>query len=287
MMPYNSTAGNPSFSLHSWVSDIIGKVMILFFYVGLDRELERVSIMGISGIPDVRRGNDLVEVIIKATKNQGISILDKDIIVVTQKIVSKAEGRLLDLKRVTPSSFASRLGRKVGKDPRVVEAILREARRIVRMDRDVIIAETRHRLVCANAGVDQSNVHADTVSLLPINPDRSAQHIREGLKRRLNVDVVVIISDTFGRPWREGLTDVAIGVAGLKPLLDYRGKRDPYGYELRVTAMAIADELASAAELVMGKTSSIPVAIIRGYSYPVGEGSGQELIRPRERDLFR
>ncbi|MEM3584286.1 MAG: coenzyme F420-0:L-glutamate ligase, partial [Nitrososphaerales archaeon] len=173
------------------------------------------------------------------------------------------------------------------KDPRMIEVILREAKRIVRMKKGVIIAETRHGFVCANAGVDKSNVKGkDIVSLLPINPDKSAQLIKDGIKRKLKVDVAVIISDTFGRPWREGQTNVAIGVAGLEPILDYRGKKDNYGYTLKATAIAIADELASAAELVMGKLRKIPIAIIRGYKYNEGKGSIKSLIRPRSRDLF-
>ncbi|MEM3437080.1 MAG: coenzyme F420-0:L-glutamate ligase [Nitrososphaerales archaeon] len=246
-----------------------------------------IRIIGIEGIPEVNPGNDIASLIANSIQKQGIKIIDKDIIVVTHKIVSKAEGRLIDLKKIKPSDFALKISKYGKKDPRMIEVILREAKRIVRMKKGVIIAETRHGFVCANAGVDKSNVKGkDIVSLLPINPDKSAQLIKDGIKRKLKVDVAVIISDTFGRPWREGQTNVAIGVAGLEPILDYRGKKDNYGYTLKATAIAIADELASAAELVMGKLRKIPIAIIRGYKYNEGKGSIKSLIRPRSRDLF-
>lgn len=247
-----------------------------------------IKIIGIKGIPEVEPGDDIADLIIDSVQNQGIKIMDKDIIVVTHKIVSKAEGRLIDLKKINPSDFALKISKRRKKDPRMVEVILREAKRIVRMERGVIIAETRYGFVCANAGVDKSNVKGeDTVSLLPIDPDKSARRIRDEIKRRLSVDVAVVISDTFGRPWREGQTNIAIGVAGLEPMLDYRGKKDSYDYTLKVTAIAMADELASAAELVMGKVGMVPVAIVRGYQYTEKEGSIKSLIRPRSRDLFR
>ncbi|MEM3383119.1 MAG: coenzyme F420-0:L-glutamate ligase [Nitrososphaerales archaeon] len=249
--------------------------------------LPEIKIIGIEGIPEVKIGSDIASLIANSIKKQGIKILNNDIIVVTHKIVSKAEGRIVDLKKIKPSDFALKISKRRKKDPRMVEVILREAKRIVRMDRGMIIAETRHGFVCANAGVDKSNVKGeDMVSLLPINPDRSAQLIKDGIKRKLNVDVAVIISDTFGRPWREGQTNVAIGVAGLEPILDYRGKKDNHGYTLKATAIAVADELASAAELVMGKLKKIPIAIIRGYKYNEGKGSIKSLIRPRLKDLF-
>lgn len=247
-----------------------------------------IKVIGIKGIPEVKIGDNLANIIVNSIQRQGIKIMNKDVIVVTHKIVSKAEGRLVDLKMIKPSDFALKISKRRKKDPRMVEVILREAKRIVRMERGVIIAETRHGFICANAGVDKSNVKGeDMVSLLPINPDKSAELIRDEIKRRLNADVAVIISDTFGRPWREGQTNIAIGVAGLEPILDYRGKRDSYGYTLKVTAIAIADELASAAELVMGKVGMVPIAIIRGYQYTEGEGSVKSLIRPRSKDLFR
>jgi len=244
-----------------------------------------ITIIGIKGIPEVKPGDDLAGMIIDATQRQGIQLIDRDILIVTHKIVSKAEGRLVDLKEITPSKFA--LIASGEKDPRMVEVVLREAKRIARMDRGIIIAETSHGFVCANAGVDKSNIEGEMVSLLPINPDKSARYIRAEIKKRLKVDVAVVISDTFGRPWREGQTNIAIGVAGMEPILDYRGKKDAHGYLLKVTSIAIADELASAAELVMGKLIMTPAAIIKGYPYIISEGSSSPLIRPNTKDLFR
>lgn len=254
----------------------------------VDQDLSsEIKIIGIEGIPEVKPGSDIASLIANSIQRQGIKIMNKDIIVVTHKIVSKAEGRLVDLKKIKPSDFALKISKYRKKDPRIIEVILRESKRIVKMKRGIIIAETRHGFVCANAGVDKSNVKGkNKVSLLPINPDKSAKFIKDGIKKRLNVDVAVIISDTFGRPWREGQTNVAIGVAGLEPILDYRGKMDSHGYMLKSTAIAIADELASAAELVMGKLKKVPIAIIRGYQYNEGKGSIKSLIRPRSRDLF-
>jgi coenzyme F420-0:L-glutamate ligase/coenzyme F420-1:gamma-L-glutamate ligase len=211
-----------------------------------------------------------------------------DVVVVTQKVVSKAEGRLVALATITPSPFAQAIAAAHGKDPRHVEVVLRESRRIVRMDRGILIAETRHGFICANAGVDASNVPGtDVVSLLPEDPDASAERIRAGLRARLGVEVGVVVSDTFGRVWRLGQTNVAIGVAGVRPLVDYVGQRDPYGYDLRVTQLAVADEIAAAAELVMGKVSGVPVAVVRGLAHLLGEGRARDLVRPPETDLFR
>ncbi|MGQ9719185.1 MAG: coenzyme F420-0:L-glutamate ligase [Nitrososphaerales archaeon] len=249
---------------------------------------EEIRIIGIEGIPEVESGDDIASLIIAASKKQGLDIMDNDIIVVAHKIVSKAEGRIADLKKVSPSEFALKISKGRNKDARMVEVILREAKKIVRTERGVIIAETRHGFVCANAGVDKSNVKGeDMVSLLPKNPDKSARKIRDEIRKRLSVDVAVIISDTFGRPWREGQTNVSIGVSGLEPILDYKGRKDSYGYVLKVTAIAIADELASAAELAMRKTGMVPVAIVRGYQYLKGDGTIKSLIRPHNKDLFR
>jgi coenzyme F420-0:L-glutamate ligase/coenzyme F420-1:gamma-L-glutamate ligase len=207
---------------------------------------------------------------------------------VTHKIVSKAEGRLVDLRSVEPSAFAKGFAARYGRDPRQIEVVLRESRRVVRMERGLIIAETHHGFVCANAGVDASNVPGDdTVCLLPVDPDASAARLREALRARIESDLAVIISDSFGRPWREGITNVAIGVAGMEPLADYRGRRDPYGYPLEASILAVADELAAAAELVMGKTEGMPVAIIRNYPYKPGPGRALDLLMAPERDLFR
>ena len=248
----------------------------------------QVQIIAVAGMPEVRTGDDLAALILEAARGQGADIEDGDVLVVTQKVVSKAEGRLVDLRQVEPSPHARELAAQTGKDARLLEVILRESRRIVRQEGGVIICETKHGFVCANAGVDTSNVGGGMVSLLPQNPDQSAERIRAAIQeRRAGISVAVIVSDTFGRPWREGHTNVAIGVAGMSPIKGYVGQRDPHGYVLRVSTMAVADELAAAAELVMGKLSRVPVAIVRGFDYQRAEGSAQELIRPAERDLFR
>ena len=209
---------------------------------------------------------------------------------VTQKIVSKAEGRLVDLKTITPSAFAVEFAGHSGKDARLVELVLRESRSVVRMDaeRGIMITETKHGFVCANAGIDSSNVGPEgTVCLLPEDPDASCRRIRDAIGKATGADVAVIISDTFGRPWREGHTNVAIGIAGMSPFVNYVGQKDSFGYELRVSTLCVADELAAAAELVQNKLDGVPVTIVRGYDYPRGEGSSRDLIRPREMDLFR
>ena len=246
-----------------------------------------VQVIGIAGMPEVRPGDDLAALILEAARGQGVEIEDGDVLVVTQKIVSKAEGRLVDLREVEPSSQAQEMAARTGKDPRLLEVILGESQRIVRQERGVIICETKHGFVCANAGVDTSNVGGGVVSLLPENPDQSAERIRAAIQEKKGTSIAVIISDTFGRPWREGHTNVAIGLAGMSPVKDYVGQTDPHGYVLRVSTMAVADELAAAAELVMEKLSRVPVAIVRGFDYQRAEGSARELIRPRERDLFR
>jgi coenzyme F420-0:L-glutamate ligase/coenzyme F420-1:gamma-L-glutamate ligase len=246
-----------------------------------------VTITGIEGIPEVDPGDDLAAHITRACEHQGLALLDGDVLVVTQKAVSKAEGRFVELESVTPSALATELATNWQKDPRHVEVVLRESKRIVRMDHGVIICETRHGLVCANAGVDASNVPGGRLMLLPLDPDASARRIRDGLRAATGVDVAVIISDTFGRPWRSGYTEVAIGVAGMLPIIDYVGKMDTHGRELRATWICIADELASAAELVTGKVNRVPVAVIRGYAVPRGEGSSQAMVRQAELDMFR
>jgi coenzyme F420-0:L-glutamate ligase/coenzyme F420-1:gamma-L-glutamate ligase len=246
-----------------------------------------VQIIGVAGMPEVRPGDDLAALILEAVRGQGLDVEDGDVLVVTQKIVSKAEGRLVDLRTVEPSPHAQELAVRTGKDPRLIEVILRETRRIVRQERGVIICETKHGFVCANAGVDTSNVGGGVVSLLPEDPDRSAERIRAAVQEKAGISIAVIISDTFGRPWREGHTNVAIGLAGMSAMKDYVGQTDPHGYVLRVSTMAVADELAAAAELVMEKLSRVPVAIVRGFEYRAAEGSARELIRPEERDLFR
>jgi coenzyme F420-0:L-glutamate ligase/coenzyme F420-1:gamma-L-glutamate ligase len=247
-----------------------------------------VTITGIEGIPEIREGDDLAAIIVEALGGQGIEIVSDDILIVTQKVVSKAEGRFVDLASVSPSDFALELAANWEKDARHVEVVLRETKRIVRMDHGVIICETRHGFVCANAGVDASNVPGnDRVLLLPIDPDASAERLRARVQQLTGQNIPVVISDTFGRPWRAGYTEVAIGVAGMLPIIDYVGKMDAQGRELRATWICVADELASAAELVTGKSNQVPVTLIRGYQAPRGEGSARELARQADRDMFR
>lgn len=251
-------------------------------------EAPELRVIGLAGLPEVRPGDDISALILEAAERQGIRLRRTgDVVVVTQKIVSKAEGRVVALADVAPGPEAAMLAQETEKDPRVVELILRESRRIVRQAGPVLITETRHGFVCANAGVDASNVGQGLVALLPEDPDRSAAEIRAGLRERTGLEVAVVISDTFGRPWREGHTNVAVGIAGMEAFADYVGQVDPYGYELRVSVLAVADELAGAAELVMGKLSGVPAAIVRGYEYPKGPGTARDMIRPAERDLFR
>ena len=241
--------------------------------------------LGIEGFPEVRAGDDLDRMISVAVARD---LQTGDVLVVTHKIVSKAESRLVDLRTVEPSTLAKDYATRYGKDPRQIEVVLRESRRIVRMDRGIIISETHHGFVCANAGVDASNVPGDdTVCLLPVEPDASAARLREVLAADTGVEVAVVISDSFGRAWRHGITDVAVGVAGMDPVADYRGLNDPHGYPMEASVLAVADELAAAAELVMGKTEGIPLAIVRGYVYSPAPGSARELLMPPDRDMFR
>jgi coenzyme F420-0:L-glutamate ligase/coenzyme F420-1:gamma-L-glutamate ligase len=245
-----------------------------------------VELIAIEGMPDVVPGDDLSQLIAEAAAGAG-AIHRGDVVVITQKIVSKAEGRLVRLADVAPSPFAHQWGTRCRCDPRVVELVLRESRRIVRMDRGVLIVETHHGFVCANGGVDLSNVDGgETATLLPKDPDASAQKIRDGLISRTGCELAVIISDTFGRPWREGLVNVAIGVAGMAPLKSHVGTRDPQGFPLQATIAGMADEAAAAAGLVSGKLNRVPVVLVRGLTYEPG-GSGRDLLRPPEGDLFR
>jgi coenzyme F420-0:L-glutamate ligase/coenzyme F420-1:gamma-L-glutamate ligase len=247
----------------------------------------RYEVIGVGSLAEIRPGDDLARLIVEAAAGQATPLEAGDLLIVCQKVVSKSEGRLVSLREVIPSPRAEEMAGRLGKDPRLVEVILRETRQVVRMDKGILVVETHHGLVCANAGVDRSNVDADTACLLPEDPDRSARHLRERVQALLRLDVPVIVTDTFGRPWREGLTNVAIGVSGLRPLVSYLGERDPAGNVLQATVLALADELASAAEAVMGKLSRIPVAIIRGLEYERGEGAARELLRDPARDLFR
>jgi coenzyme F420-0:L-glutamate ligase/coenzyme F420-1:gamma-L-glutamate ligase len=247
----------------------------------------RLEIIGISGIPEIAAGMPLAQCLCEAAAFSGITFQDGDVLVIAQKVISKAEGRVVDLRSVQPSLFATTVAQPLGKDARHVEVILRESRRIVRMDAGLIVAETHHGFICANAGVDASNVPDGWVCLLPLDPDASARHLQEQVTAISGKRLALIISDTFGRPWREGLTNVAIGIAGFYPMLDYRGQSDAHGHSLSATVIAAADELAAAAELVMGKLSQRPAAIIRGFPWQPGTGSASAMIRPREKDLFR
>ena len=227
--------------------------------------------------------------IVAKLKDQREQFQQGDITVVTQKIVSKAEGRMIALSGVNPSPFAAFVAKETGKDPRHVEVILRESRKIVKMKAGHLITETKHGFVCANSGVDASNVEKrkTTLTLLPVNPDASANRIRKTIRKLTGKNIPVIITDTFGRAWRMGHVNFAVGVSGMKPVMDYRGTRDMYGHVLNVTEMAVADELAGAAELVMNKADRIPVALVRGYKFKLGRGIAKELLYSEEVDLFR
>ncbi len=249
--------------------------------------MAELRIIALPGLPEIVEGDDLPSLMVEAARRADLEIAERDIVVIAQKIVSKAEGRTIRLEGVEPSPFARRWAEEHGKDPAMVDVVLNESRRIVRMERGIIISETHHGFVCANAGVDASNVAEGTVVLLPIDPTASARRIREALEAAFGVGLAVIVSDTFGRPWREGLVNVALGVSGIAPLIDYRGRLDSHGRALRVTILAVADELASAAELVMRKNTGVPVAIVRGFDYEAREATVREMIRPPDQDLFR
>lgn len=246
-------------------------------------------ILPVKGIPDIRKGDDLGKRIVVAVENQGDELENGDIAVVSQKIVSKAEGRMLTLSKISPSEFAKTIANETGKDPRQVEVVLRESKKIIRMRGGHLITETSHGFICANSGVDQSNVGRtrDSVTLLPRDSDASADRIRKTIHHSTGKDLPVIITDTFGRAWRVGQVNFAIGVSGMKPIHDYRGTKDMYGRTLQVSEIAVADELACAAELVMNKADKVPVAIVRGYKPPRGRGRVEDLLRPEELDLFR
>lgn len=237
---------------------------------------------------EIRPGDSLVAKLLAALRQRRLSLIQGDILVVKHKIVSKAEGRLVELGNIRPSASSRAWARRHKLDARVTELALGESRRVVRRRRGVLITQTRHGLVCANSGVDVSNVDGGRHALLlPQDPDRSAARLHRELRKSLKLSIPIIITDSFGRPWREGLTEVAIGVAGMKALHDCRGRRDPYGYSLRVSVDAVADELACAAGLVCGKLARTPVCVIRGFRYQPGAGRGRDLIRPASHDLFR
>lgn len=243
-----------------------------------------LRVIPLHGVPELEEGDDLAGLLVEAAAGSG-GLDQGDVLVIAQKAVSKVEGRIVELSGVEPSERARELA--VDTDPRRLEVILREAREIVRSRPPLVIAETRHGFVCASAGVDASNAKGpDTVVLLPLDPDASADRLREAIRDRTGIDVGVIVSDSFGRAWRRGTTDVALGVAGVHALVDFAGQRDSFGYELHATEIAVADEIAGAAQLVMGKTDGIPAAIVRGARLH-GDGRGSDLVMPRERDLFR
>jgi coenzyme F420-0:L-glutamate ligase/coenzyme F420-1:gamma-L-glutamate ligase len=255
----------------------------------VDRNRARdLRIIPVSLADEIRPGDSLSDKLLQALKRSKLSLRAGDILIVKHKIVSKAEGRLVELDKVKPSASLRTWARRYNLDARVTDVALAESKRVVRRKRGVLITETRHGLICANSGVDVSNVNGGRHALLlPKDPDRSARQLHRELKKRLKLSIPVIITDSFGRPWREGLTEVAIGVAGMEALHDYRGDRDPHGYPLRVTMEAVADELACAAGLVCGKLARAPACIIRGYRYRPAPGRARDLIRPAATDLFR
>ena len=251
-----------------------------------------LEVVALSGIPEVRPGDDLGALVVAALERATdlLPLREDDVLVVTQKVVSKAEGAVVDLTTVEPGPRAIEWARRWDRDPRQIEVVLREATRIVRMERGVLITETAHGFVCANGGVDASNVgprSGDLVTLLPRDPDASAQRLRAAVRERFGTEVPVIVSDSFGRPWRLGIVDVAIGVAGLLPIDDLRGEPDADGRTMRTTVRAVADELASAAELALGKTAGRPIALVRGATFRRGEATIRDALMPAGQDLFR
>ncbi len=251
------------------------------------RAASEIQVSPVKGIGRIKKGDDLVEVILAALGKAGIELKDDDVLVVTQKVVSKSEGRLVRLDEVKPTAAAVSLANELGKDPKIVELVLRESKRVVRKGHGVLITETHHGFVCANSGIDASNVESGYAALLPSDPDGSARRIRKQLERSTGKKLAVIITDTFGRPWRQGQTDVAIGCSGITPVDVLAGKRDPYGYVLRVTAPAIVDEVAAAAELVMSKLSMVPVALVRGVKFERSDAGVRSIVRDGKLDLFR
>lgn len=260
-----------------------------------DHASGEVRIIPVDGIPEVTAGDPLESFIVDAIRRSPGSLVDGDIVTVTHKVVSKAEGGLIDLNTIEPSALARSWADEWGKDARQVEVVLSQSRRVIRMVRGLIVAETRHGFICANAGVDASNVSADTVCVLPTDPDASCERTRRALlaaffpgRDPADVSLGVVMTDSFGRPWRTGIVNVAIGVAGMAPLADYRGQFDAAGYELRATVLAVADEIASASELVTHKLAARPVVVVRGYDWHslAQTGSLRDMVMPEERNLF-
>ena len=250
--------------------------------------MSTIALIPIPDIPQIQPGDDLVSILLDAIDRSKVGLKDGDILVMCQKIVSKAEGAVVDLKTVEPSDFAHQIADQWEKDPRIVEVVLRESNRIVMMKNGVVITETKRGWVCANSGVDASNTLADDIVIvLPEDPDKSAKDMRIAIQERRNISIGIVITDTFGRPWRDGLVEFALGVSGFEGLLDLRGGEDLQGRELSHTVISVADELACAAGLLMEKSAAVPAVIVRGYKYIPAEGNGQILIRPAEADLFR
>ena len=250
--------------------------------------MNTIAIIPVPGVPQIRPGDDLPALLLAAIDTAKVGLKDGDILVLCQKIVSKAEGAVVDLGTVTPSVFARQIADMWDKDPRMVEVVLNESSRIVRMKNGVVITESKHGWVCANSGVDASNTLADdVVILLPKDPDASARRLRLAIERERGTSIGVIITDTFGRPWRDGLVEFALGVSGLDPLDDQRGEEDLQGRELHHTVIAVADELAAAAGLLMEKSAAMPAVIVRGYRYTPADIGSESLKRPADADLFR
>ena len=250
--------------------------------------MSTIAIIPVPGVPQIQPGDDLPALLLTAIDAAKVGLKDGDILVMCQKIVSKAEGAVVDLGTVTPSTFARQIADMWDKDPRMVEVVLNESSRIVRMKNGVVITESKHGWVCANSGVDASNTLADDiVILLPKDPDASARRLRSAIERERGISIGVIITDTFGRPWRDGLVEFALGVSGLDPLDDQRGEEDLQGRELHHTVIAVADELAAAAGLLMEKSAAMPAVIVRGYRYTPAEVGSESLKRPADADLFR
>ncbi|MBI3405815.1 MAG: coenzyme F420-0:L-glutamate ligase [Acidobacteria bacterium] len=247
----------------------------------------RFEVIGLRTLPEIEPGAKLSNQIFEAVRKEGVTFRRGDVLVIAQKIVSKAEGRRIELASVEPSPLARTWARRIRRDARLVEVVLRESHRILRMSERALITETRHGFVCANAGVDRSNVPAGWVTCLPVDPDASARRIALQIRRLTGFALPVIITDTFGRPWRLGLANVAIGLHGMRVFEDLRGTRDAHGHRLHATVMAVADEIASAAGLAMTKNAKVPAVIVRGYPYPPGAGNARQILRAEAEDLFR
>lgn len=247
-----------------------------------------IQAIPLRGIPEIHPGDSIADAILNSMRRAQLRVKAGDLLVVKHKIISKAEGRIVALETVKPSRRAVLWAQKWNRDARVIELALQNAQRVVKMKKGVLITETHHGFVCANSGVDLSNVDGGhSAVLLPLDPDASARSLMVELRRKLKLQVPVIIADTFGRPWREGLTEAAIGIAGLKPLRDFRGQCDPHGYQMHASAEAIADELAALAGLTCGKLQRVPACLIRGFKYDPGHGRASQVVRDASRDLFR